>query len=648
MDFQAILKNKEVFYKTCNSLLVQCYYEHVCLANKNPTASKLNLRSIYSNSLQKDTIAPRYSTFLDYFSVYYPLLVDETIASIIRTIDSEQGRTAYKEAINRMEMGKVKGTLDISVGSQKKEKKRKKSGRASDNESELILSDLVLVLSDTQNPRYLYTGIVVKNAKSVCSIIVHPDVLSKLSNFKSTPDCFMVLVSNLTSNKREYLALDNMFGLRMGMSIVNPEVRKNTDILPQQSIQHIKPEKKDRYYEELNNSQKTAVATALKKRVTLIQGPPGTGKTRTVSCVISQCIQRGLRVLVCAPSKMGVDMLIESGSPWKCLFKKNTWAHISSIRSTSSSERPKVRITSENVNNSVEICIGSGKDKESERNAGIALAKKAMLVFCTLSMAGSSMLNNVFFDYVIIDEACQAIEPSVLIAIHKIKDRGKILLVGDPKQLPATIFSNSPDLSVSLFERLAESISPLLLNTQYRMHKKISKFPNDSFYSGKLLDGVDRDSKIPLAFVSTQSHTERKDQKSFYNESEINMITKMLPSVMKKYASVGIITPYKEQMNRLMSRDVLKKSNVLVSTIDGFQGQERDCIILSTVRTGRIGFLNDYRRMNVAITRAKKTIIVLGHPDLLSKDPIWSSFLSYIKEHNCIYQLEQLIKALSK
>ncbi|KAI5167523.1 hypothetical protein NEIRO03_2303, partial [Nematocida sp. AWRm78] len=264
---------------------------------------------------------------------------------------------------------------------------------------------------------------------------------------------------------------------------------------------------------------------------------------------------------------------------------------------------------------------------------------RANLVFCTLSMAGSSSLREYFFDILIIDEACQATEPSTLIPLRALPS--KLILVGDPMQLPPTIISQEKELTLTLFERLSSSIPPLLLDTQYRMNSMISKFASQQFYNDKLKNGVTVNSLLPFAFIDAEG-MEKTDDKDIYNKKEIATILQFYGAAVKAYDTVGIISPYKGQVSRLKKyiRDID------IATVDGFQGQEKDCIIISTVRSKRIGFLSDIRRMNVALTRARYTVIIVGSMSLLQQDPTWRSLIKYVNENNFVYKVGEVLSIL--
>ncbi len=287
-----------------------------------------------------------------------------------------------------------------------------------------------------------------------------------------------------------------------------------------------------------------------------------------------------------------------------------------------------------------------------------SVLSKTDVVCTTNSSAGSDALKDVYFDVVFIDEATQSTEPSCLIPVVK---GSKVVMAGDHKQLPPTVLSmEASDLTYTLFERLMDicgkDISEML-RIQYRMNERIMKFPSDTFYKGLLIAHesvknhtiADLNFKIPedtqikeilhpenvVVFVAVIGKEYQKPgSTSFANETEARVVKEIVNALVEgglKLEHIGVISPYDDQVDLL--------SNILppveVKTVDGFQGREKEVIIVSFVRSneeGDIGFLRDYRRLNVAITRAKRKLIAVGDPYTLSSDPIYNKFLNYVKE----------------
>ncbi|WP_296882336.1 IGHMBP2 family helicase [uncultured Methanobrevibacter sp.] len=279
------------------------------------------------------------------------------------------------------------------------------------------------------------------------------------------------------------------------------------------------------------------------------------------------------------------------------------------------------------------------------------------VILSTNSSAALESIARTKFDVAIIDEASQATIPSVLIPIAKAH---RFILAGDHKQLPPTIISDKAHgLEKTLFEELIK-IYPFksqLLNIQYRMNSLLMKFPNAEFYD----NGLESDSSVdditindiltttekedPMLFVDTSnidSDGERhlKDSKSIMNEIEAEIAIKLANDYLKiglTEEDIGIISPYADQVKIIQD-----KTPVEVKTVDGFQGREKEIIIISTVRSnedGNIGFLRDLRRLNVAITRAKRKLIIIGNINTLESNQTYARLIEFAKENNVLVRL---------
>ncbi|OQR89553.1 ATP-dependent helicase [Thraustotheca clavata] len=289
-----------------------------------------------------------------------------------------------------------------------------------------------------------------------------------------------------------------------------------------------------------------------------------------------------------------------------------------------------------------------------EKSTAIALLSKASIIACTLSKCGSGDLDDIprGFDAVVIDEAAQAVETSTLIPLRERVAR--VIFVGDPKQLPATVKSVDAQEAMfnrSLFERLADGGVPrAILRVQYRMHPFLREFPSKCFYNGILTDGPVIATRLhtlgmevykhpcfqPFVLYDIESNERNASGGSKLNETEaqfgIEMVENLMSSirlVAKKQWTIGFISPYKEQVNLLRQLVAAKGwRDIEVNTVDGFQGREKDIIIMSCVRTKGIGFLRDIRRLNVALTRARYCCFVLCHVKTLRDDPTWKQLIS--------------------
>lgn len=289
---------------------------------------------------------------------------------------------------------------------------------------------------------------------------------------------------------------------------------------------------------------------------------------------------------------------------------------------------------------------------------------KSMVVVSTNSSVGIDYMDDLKFDVAVIDEGSQATEPSCLIPLVKSR---KLIMSGDHKQLPPTIISEEakPILSKTLFERLMDLKNSTLLRVQYRMNERIMEFPNKIFYNGMLiahesvknitLKDLDFDSlgvknKIledilkpenVLVFIDTSKclnnlEEHRLDSTSKFNRLEASIVSliveKFIDKGMKK-VDMGIITPYNDQVDLI--KRMLQSENLQVSSVDGFQGKEKELIIVSLVRSNKefeLGFLEDIRRLNVSITRAKRKLVVIANSITISDNEFYLKLVQHFKE----------------
>ncbi|KAL3671995.1 hypothetical protein V7S43_002661 [Phytophthora oleae] len=300
------------------------------------------------------------------------------------------------------------------------------------------------------------------------------------------------------------------------------------------------------------------------------------------------------------------------------------------------------------------------------------ILSKASIIACTLSKAGSGDFSELKhgFDALIIDEAAQAVELSTLVPIRERVAR--VVLVGDPKQLPATVKSvvaSKARYDRSLFERIAESgVAPSMLRVQYRMHPFLRDFPSKRFYGGMLTDGpsvMERVQKVcpgvyartsfqPFLLYDVSNSREEDMNGSKYNRVEAAFCISLCQNMFETCAdvkrnkwSVGFVSPYKEQV-RVLRQEITRSEipanvSIEVNTVDGFQGREKDVIVFSCVRSskrGGIGFLRDIRRLNVAITRARFCLFVVGNVNTLVRDETWAALVKSARDRKLIIRTE--------
>ncbi|KAJ5418850.1 uncharacterized protein N7487_002400 [Penicillium crustosum] len=431
---------------------------------------------------------------------------------------------------------------------------------------------------------------------------------------------------------------------------------------------------------DLNGSQINAVKSVLQRPLSLIQGPPGTGKTVTSATIIYHLAKiNGGQVLVCAPSNVAVDQLCErihrTGLKTVRVTAKSREDVESAVGFLSLHEQ--VRMNDSNIElvklNQLKAELGelSSQDekrlKQLTRSAEREILTNADVICCTCVGAGDPRLSKGKFRTVLIDESTQSAEPECMIPL--VLGCKQVVLVGDHQQLGPVIMNKKAakaGLNQSLFERLVIlGCSPIRLNVQYRMHPCLSEFPSNMFYEGSLQNGITIADRVrrdvdfpwpiiddPMMFWSNLGNEEiSASGTSYLNRTEATNVEKIVTRFFKagvQPKDIGIITPYEGQRSYIVSsmqaNGTFKKEHykeIEVASVDAFQGREKDYIILSCVRSNDhqgIGFLSDPRRLNVALTRARFGLVILGNPKVLSKHPLWNCLLQHFKERHCLVE----------
>lgn len=430
----------------------------------------------------------------------------------------------------------------------------------------------------------------------------------------------------------------------------------------------------------LNATQEKAVNEVLwTKDVMVVHGPPGTGKTTTLVEAIHETLQRESQVLVCAQSNMAVDWIAEKlvdrgisvlriGNPTRVndkmlsfTYERRFEAHpdypqLWSLRKAMRELRSQ-RKRSDSWHQKMERLKSRATELELRINA--ELFGEARVIASTLTGAANRLLDGMKFGTLFIDEAAQALEAACWIAMRRTT---RVVLAGDHCQLPPTVKSIAAlrgGLGKTLMERIVENHPDVvtLLGVQYRMNEHIMKFSSDWFYGGKVQTAPEvknrgiLDYDEPMQWIDT-SLTGAKEEfvgESFgrINKQEAQLTIDTLRSYYAKIGrtralderiDVGVISPYRAQVQYL--RQLIRHDDELrplrrlitVNTVDGFQGQERDVIIISLVRAnddGQIGFLSDLRRMNVAITRARMKLIILGNAATMTKHGFYKKLFQF-------------------
>ncbi|MBC7920996.1 MAG: AAA family ATPase [Ferruginibacter sp.] len=447
----------------------------------------------------------------------------------------------------------------------------------------------------------------------------------------------------------------------------------------------------------LNDSQRRAVDTVLAAEdVAILHGPPGTGKTTTLVVAVAQTLQRENQVLVCAPSNTAVDLLTEKlaarglsvlrlGNPGR--VSEELQRFTLDARIAADKHFPRIRQLRRQADEHNRLAHqykrSFGSQEREQRQRAVAEARSlskeadalekylvesqlngAQVITATLVGAANRLLRGRHFSTVFIDEAAQALEPATWIPVTK---ADRVVFAGDHQQLPPTVKSAkaaAAGLGQTLFEKgIQRTPAGVLLPTQYRMHAQIMQFSNEQFYQNQLraddsvkeaVLGEGDYAEPPVEFIDTAGcgFEEQPDAESgsIANPDEARLLFRHLsafwenlvgfhPALLTPTLNVGLISPYKAQVETLKTLFAQQPplaayaAHFTIQTIDGFQGQEREVVYISLVRSNgknEIGFLRDLRRMNVALTRARKKLVVIGDSATLSAHPFYRAFLDYV------------------
>lgn len=542
---------------------------------------------------------------------------------------------------------------------------------------------------------------------------------SKIAGIDFKTEMFSRLVTNLSTPIREF---DSIQRINSNFPLLNQTfLEKSTNLMKSNSKDLPSTESGI----PLNSLQSRIVnhiadsCCDLQKKpynIALVQGPPGTGKTQTILAIISKILGRrkGSRILVCAPSNNAIDELavrmfrhfvINKHLPLikdkeiirysaneiptyadtyqfnedknllksvyiDTLLKKKNSKQINEIKGkiktlelqyniANSRERQQIKSHIDILKNRI-----SSLGKYQTWEAELGIIESAKVVCTTLNLSGHLKLCTVKFDYVIVDECSQSIEPSCLIALEKSKN---IVLLGDHMQLPPTVFNGlslKTNFNRSIFERLLlfknrAGLNIFFLNMQYRMDTSILNFISGTFYDGNIHSFTSKNEltqhfKQSLTFLnyhqSISLGNEQERNFSFVNPKEVEIVmklTELIIEIVKQIGlelRIGVISFYKAQVllieetiaSNKKYKDMISNANFEVNTVDSFQGKEKDIVIISCVRSnneGSIGFLSESKRLNVAVSRSKKLCIVLGDYGTIeqSNNHFWKCLGDYCK-----------------
>jgi ATP-dependent RNA/DNA helicase IGHMBP2 len=439
---------------------------------------------------------------------------------------------------------------------------------------------------------------------------------------------------------------------------------------------------------DLNPPQKDAVRFALASPdISILHGPPGTGKTTTLAEVVYQAVARGESVLACAASNTAVDNLLEKligmmpdvlrvGHPARVF--DNLREHTLDQRVESDPSNAVIEDMRREIQGLIRAASKDMRGADARRRKGELYAQAGALrsqiralersiirsilesadVICTTTTIDDELLGDREFDLVVVDEACQCTLPGIWQAVLRAK---RMVLAGDHLQLPPTVLNDQAKregLDESLMQRLIQREGESIfrrLTVQYRMHETIMNFSSQQFYEGSLVaDASVRTHRLcELPQIRSEDQTETiatfidtagagHDEKvevegeSKYNPGEANIVVQMVGELTQagiQPEDIAVIAPYGAQVRLLRNR--IDLPGIEIDTVDGFQGREKEVVIITMVRSneaGEIGFLSEIRRTNVALTRARRRLIVIGDSATLGRHPFYSAMLDYFDQ----------------
>lgn len=415
-------------------------------------------------------------------------------------------------------------------------------------------------------------------------------------------------------------------------------------------------------YFDLNDSQKKAVRLALGGNdLSLIQGPPGTGKTQVIAEICLQLLSAnpGLRILVCSETHVAVNNLLSR------IAQYSKGIRIVRIRDKENDEAvdefsPETIIesylewASEHLQNKdayniiaeeIKGSISNDQRKKNQMEKALALSANIVGMTCNRAAAYDFKDRTEMFDVAIIDEVCKATLPEILSPLVISR---KAVLLGDPKQLPPVFCSEEQEIIRSIqncnlnrfmyIDSLFNECKKVsVLDTQYRMSNQIGCMISDLFYNGSLKNGRNEDVGDGLTWITYKpsndwpiSTEELLDRPKIYNEDECRIVADLVKQIISggdSNTTVAVIAPYRAQISSLR-RACIDSDRVKIDTVDGFQGKESDVVIFSVTRTkGSYRFLADDRRVNVALSRARDRIFIVGNQEYSEKEPLLKTIM---------------------
>ncbi|XP_067948248.1 DNA-binding protein SMUBP-2-like isoform X2 [Watersipora subatra] len=536
------------------------------------------------------------------------------------------------------------------------------------------------------------SGIVIGITSSFVSIAFEPS--DELAVLGDDSHYYVVKLSNDVTYKRLKHALTK---LRTGRNL--PSSRLISVLFNQyEDSTHSDSETEEItsfHNESLDTSQQDAVKLALRQEhLAIIHGPPGTGKSTTVIEVIRQLVSRGLKVLACAPSNVAVDNLVlrlakakvdvtRLGHPARAMHEIQKYSL--DARVAASEEHCLV----EDIRSEIETTLksmrqGKGRPayqslrtelkalrkelKEKSHAAVAQVLKHSHVILSTLTSATEEgplkALQELHFDVVVIDECSQALEAACWIGLLQ---ANKCVLAGDHLQLPPTILSHKAaeaGLGVTLMERLIATKPGHvhMLTTQYRMNKQIMQWASHELYNDQLtadslvanhllrgLQGVEENeiTSEPLILIDTEGcnlpELDLPDEQSHGNEGEADLVAIHVSSLIDsgvRPCDIAVISPYNLQVELIRNRLSQKYRELEIKSVDGYQGREKEAVVISLVRSnnkGQVGFLSEDRRLNVAVTRARRQVTVVCDSNTVKTHPFLCRLIEYMSTNGVVY-----------
>ena len=622
---------------------------------------------------------------------WFPLRVGKSFYNSLNQTAIEVFRTSDQDIEHNFEFGRPVMFFKSEERRVKSEESNSNtSSNSSSNTQEKKQENSSLFTHHSSLKYFSFTG-VVSYVDGDRMVITVPDSAPLLDLQQSTEPIGVQLSFDETSYKLMFEALDRV------MKAKNNRLAYLRDLF----YSHQKAGKFNfapMKFPWLNPTQERAVNEVLwAKDVAIVHGPPGTGKTTTLVEAINETLMRESQVLVCAQSNMAVDWISEKlvdrginvlriGNPTRVndkmlgfTYERRFEGHpdypqLWAIRKAIREFRKNRKKGSENYHQKMERLRSRATEIEIRINS--ELFGEARVIACTLVGSAHHLLDGMKFGTLFIDEAAQALEAACWIPMRR---ASRVILAGDHCQLPPTVMSIAAlraGLGKTLMERIAQNKPEVvtLLKIQYRMNEEIMRFSSDWFYGGKVesapqikyrsvldydqpITWIDTSDKEPSDTIEENEGLNFKEQfigESFGRinkaEAELTLLTLAeyftkigKQRVLNDSIDVGIISPYRAQV--LYLKKLIKKYDffkpyrrlISVNTVDGFQGQERDVVLISLVRSndeGQIGFLRDLRRMNVAMTRARMKLIILGNKDTMTKHPFYKKLWEYVEALN--------------